>query len=101
MENDDLARILIAAQSRLSGSNCARAIDGTRRRLHIGITEDDEDGGDRELEGSDEDLTGCVPYSCQPHVDMAASSASKETGSVGRSLTEQLGRNNAAQQGFS
>ena len=39
-------------------------------RLHIGITEDDEDGGDRELEGTEDDLTGCVQYSYQPHSDM-------------------------------
>ncbi len=39
-------------------------------RLYIGITEDDEENGDRELEESEEDLTGCVPYSLQPHPDM-------------------------------
>lgn len=39
-------------------------------RLHIGITEDDEENGDRELEGSEDDLDGLVPFSCDPHPDM-------------------------------
>lgn len=38
--------------------------------MHAGITEDDEENGDRELEGSEDDLTGLIPISCDPHPDM-------------------------------
>ena len=39
-------------------------------KIYAGITEDDEDGGDRELEGSEDDLLGLVPISADPHPDL-------------------------------
>jgi hypothetical protein len=79
---DDRGRYLFDRKQRGRGRR--------KGRLNVGITEDDEEGGDRELEGSEEDLTGCVRYSLQRHPDMDR---------VKRELKERW--NNAAQRGFS
>lgn len=59
---DDRGRYLLDRKQRGRGKR--------KGRMYAGITEDDEENGDRELEGSEDDLLGLVPISCDPHPDL-------------------------------